>query len=212
MNFKFDLHLPPTHEPTTKHNCDPKAPPCKKYNEGICVEYMKCYGIHSTPKNMTWDDDSYTIEPSHTPLTPPSPQPSTPPTSTPSTSAPTVRGYTPMPTISMMPTPADTHGPTQFHLCDPDLPPCDNYFFGVCLGKRYCSGSHRPSPHPTIAPFVSQAPIQEPTEQPVIIEIFNPSKKSSSKIAKAASITKSKKAASIVTPKTEKSSKKNKKL
>jgi hypothetical protein len=154
----------PSPEPTSIRNCDPAAPPCKTWAAGICVVYHKCYGIHSTPVNATFDDDN-TPEPTRMPVPAPSPRPSNPPTSVPSTSAPTFKGYTPSPTKTMKPTVAETSGPTQTLLCDPQNPPCDNYFFGVCLGVRHCDGTHQPTPKPSMAPTPGQ-PTHEPTPVP----------------------------------------------
>lgn len=138
------LHTP-TLEPTLLQDCDPKHPPCKKYVAGICTMYHHCEEF----VNGTLNDDSLTYEPTHMPVPNPTPAPSNPPTSTPSTSAPTYNGYTPMPTMSFMPTVAETSGPTQGQLCDPQNPPCDHYFFDICLGRRHCYGSHQPTPAPT---------------------------------------------------------------
>jgi len=166
--FGLDISLTavPTFEPTSKHNCDPEKPPCKTWTLGICTKYEKCYGVHTTPNNQTFDDDEgFTFGPTPMPVPLPTAKPTQPPTSMPSTSAPTVVGYTPSPTISMKPTAAETHGPTQAMLCDPQLPPCDNYFFGVCLGKRHCLGSHEPTPSPTRVPtFATDSPTSEPEE------------------------------------------------
>ena len=167
FDLKWDWALKvPTYQPTTLHNCDPDHPPCKTWVLGVCTKYEKCHGVNNNNGNITWDDDDATgtYEPTPTPLSNPTPSPSFPPTSTPSTSAPTVRGYTPAPTISMMPTSQGTSGPTQFRLCNPDNPPCDNYFFGVCLGKRYCEGSHQPTPNPTPSPtYSTEFPTSSPT-------------------------------------------------
>ena len=140
------LHYP-TLQPTLLQDCDPHHPPCKKYVAGICSMYYHCDDF----VNGTLNDDTLTYEPTHMPVPNPTPTPTEPPTSVPTTSAPTYRGYTPMPTISFMPTVAETAGPTQAKLCNPLDPPCDHYFFDLCLGKRHCYGSHPPTPSPTIA-------------------------------------------------------------
>jgi hypothetical protein len=159
--FNFNWSLPantpyPTAEPTFIHDCDPHDPPCAKYELGICTEYETCFGVHSTPHNTTKeqfnDDEGYTFEPTHMPVPHPTPAPSEYPTSTPTTSAPTPVGYTFTPTISMMPSAVATHGPTSYVYCNPEAPPCDHYFFGGCLGVRYCYGSHFPTPSPTSVP------------------------------------------------------------
>merc|ERR1711998_12800 len=146
----------PTAEPTYIHDCDPNDPPCARYEVGVCVEYEHCFGVHSTPHNTTKeqfnDDEGYTFEPTKMPVPHPTPAPSLLPTSTPTTSSPTPQGWTAAPTISMMPTAMATAGPTSYVYCNPEEPPCDNYFFGGCLGKRYCYGSHNPTPMPTSLP------------------------------------------------------------
>merc|ERR1711871_416831 len=170
-HFHFNLDLngqetdSPTPEPTTIYNCDPDAPPCKTWFFGVCVTYQKCYGIHTTPANMTWDDDREgTDGPPPMPVPFPTINPTESPTITPTTAMPTVDGFTFSPTISMMPTVDETHGPTQFNLCDPEKPPCDNYFFGVCLGIRHCLGSHEPTPNPTAEPtYLTEPPTSVPT-------------------------------------------------
>jgi len=149
------LHYP-TLQPTLLQDCDPHHPPCKKFVAGICTMYYHCDEF----VNGTLNDDSLTYEPTHMPVPNPTPSPTEPPTSVPSTSAPTYRGYTPMPTISFMPTVAETAGPTQAKLCNPLDPPCDHYFFDLCLGKRHCYGSHPPTPSPTVGE-------EKPTHKPV---------------------------------------------
>merc|ERR1711998_636940 len=104
---------------TQIHACDPLNPPCAKYEVGVCVEYQTCFGIHSTPHNTT--QEQFNDD----------------------------EGFTFEPTLTMMPTAAETSHPTRFLYCDPQNPPCDNYFFGVCLGVRYCFGTHEPTPSPT---------------------------------------------------------------
>merc|ERR1711871_1273627 len=170
-HFHFNLDLngqetdSPTPEPTTIYNCDPDAPPCKTWFFGVCVTYQKCYGIHTTPANMTWDDDREgTDGPTPMPVPFPTINPTERPTLAPTTAMPTVDGFTFSPTISMMPTMDETHGPTQLNLCDPEKPPCDNYFFGVCLGVRHCLGSHEPTPSPTAEPtHLTEYPTSVPT-------------------------------------------------
>jgi hypothetical protein len=151
--FLGELTSAPTMEPTQIHACDPLNPPCAKYEVGVCVEYQTCFGIHSTPHNTTQeqfnDDEGFTFEPTHMPVPDPTFRPSEFPTSTPTTTMPTPAGYTFEPTLTMMPTAAETSHPTRFLYCDPQNPPCDNYFFGVCLGVRYCFGTHEPTPSPT---------------------------------------------------------------
>lgn len=155
--FLGELTSAPTMEPTQIHACDPLNPPCARYEVGICVEYQVCFGIHSTPHNTTQeqfnDDEGYTFEPTHMPVPDPTFRPSEFPTSTPTTTMPTLAGYTFEPTLTMMPTATETSHPTRFLYCDPQNPPCDNYFFGVCLGIRYCMGTHEPTPLPTVAVF-----------------------------------------------------------
>ena len=124
--------------------------------------YLKtCFGIHSTPHNTTKeqfnDDEGYTFEPTHMPVPDPTFRPSEFPTSTPTTTMPTPAGFTFEPTLSMMPTVAETSHPTTTLYCDPQNPPCDNYFFGVCLGVHYCMGTHQPTPSPTRTPGVSDS-------------------------------------------------------
>lgn len=144
----------PTMEPTQIHACDPQNPPCARYEVGVCVEYQVCFGIHSTPHNTTQeqfnDDEGYTFEPTHMPVPDPTYRPSEFPTSTPTTTVPTLAGFTFEPTVTMMPTVAETFHPTRLLYCDPQNPPCDSYFFGVCLGIRYCMGTHEPTPSPTM--------------------------------------------------------------
>lgn len=157
------LHSP-TLQPTLLQDCDPHHPPCKKFVAGICSMYYHCDEF----VNGTLNDDSLTYEPTHMPVPNPTPSPTEPPTSVPSTSAPTYRGYTPMPTISFMPTVAETSGPTQGKLCNPEDPPCDHYFFDLCLGKRHCYGSHPPTPSPSVAEGMpTHSPVHEgPTMRP----------------------------------------------
>lgn len=154
--FIGELTSQPTLEPTQIHACDPSNPPCSKYEFGTCVEYETCFGVHSTPHNTTReefnDDEGFTFEPTHMPVPNPTFQPTEQPTSTPTTTMPTPAGYTFQPSISMMPTAVETFHPTAYVLCDPQNPPCDHYFFGACLGLRYCSGSHEPTPMPTSVP------------------------------------------------------------
>jgi len=170
FSFGLDLTPSPTFEPTTKHNCDPEAPPCKAWTLGVCTKYEKCFGVHTTPVNASFDDDEgYTFAPTPMPLPNPTPMPTNPPTSVPSTSAPTYVGYTPSPTVSMKPTAAETFGPTQTYLCDPQKPPCDHYFFGVCLGIRHCDGSHEPTPAPT--PIPSLSPVADLSVEPTVASI-----------------------------------------
>lgn len=157
------LHTP-TLQPTLLQDCDPTHPPCKKFIAGICSMYYHCDEF----VNGTLNDDALTYEPTHMPVPNPTPAPSEAPTSVPSTSAPTYRGYTPMPTISFMPTVAETAGPTSAQLCNPMDPPCDHYFFDICLGKRHCYGSHPPTPSPTASKDAPTAmPVHEgPTMKP----------------------------------------------
>lgn len=159
--FLGDLTSAPTMEPTQIHACDPLNPPCARYEVGVCVEYQTCFGIHSTPHNTTKeqfnDDEGYTFEPTHMPVPDPTFRPSEFPTSTPTTTMPTPAGFTFEPTLSMMPTVAETSHPTTTLYCDPQNPPCDNYFFGVCLGVHYCMGTHQPTPSPTTTPGVSDS-------------------------------------------------------
>jgi hypothetical protein len=155
----------PTFEPTTRRECDPNNPPCKTWLLGICFQRVVCYGKDAEPANSSFSDDQIgTAEPTHMPVPVPSPMPTQYPSSTPSTSGPTLTGYTPSPTVSMRPTPAETHGPTSFTLCDPNAPPCDSYFFGACMGPRRCYGSVQPTPHPTAKPTTStDFPTSSPT-------------------------------------------------
>lgn len=159
--FFGELTSQPTLEPTQIHACDPSNPPCSKYEVGVCVEYETCFGVHSTPHNTTQeefnDDEGFTFDPTPMPVPNPTEQPTEQPTSTPTTTMPTPEGYTFEPTISMMPTAAETFHPTTYLACDPENPPCDHYFFGVCLGVRYCFGSHQPTPMPTIVPVNSSS-------------------------------------------------------
>ena len=82
-----------------------------------------------------------------------------------------------MPTMSLQPTVAETSGPTQGDLCDPQNPPCDQFFFGLCLGKRHCFGSHEPTPMPTTVPELNADKAKELKETAELDVMSGPTRK-----------------------------------